>query len=66
MYLDQMSQADIMECNLPTGIPFVYELEFDNASPTGFKVTKSMEFLGDEATVKEAIEKVKNQTAKKA
>jgi 2,3-bisphosphoglycerate-dependent phosphoglycerate mutase len=65
MFLDQMTQDEIMECNLPTGIPFVYELEFDD-SERGFKVTKSMDFIGDEATVKEAIEKVKNQTAKKA
>jgi 2,3-bisphosphoglycerate-dependent phosphoglycerate mutase len=64
-YLDEMTEDQIMECNLPTGIPFVYELTFDEKSATGFKVTKSMEFLGDEATVKAAMEKVKNQTASK-
>ena len=26
-HLDQMSDEDIMGCNLPTGIPFVYELD---------------------------------------
>jgi 2,3-bisphosphoglycerate-dependent phosphoglycerate mutase len=64
MYLDQMTPDAIMGCDLPTGIPFVYELEFDD-SELGFKVTKSMEFLGDEETVQAAINKVKNQTAKK-
>jgi len=58
-HLDQMSEETIMELNLPTGIPFVYELD-ENLKPV-----VSMKFLGDEKTVAEAIEKVKNQTAKK-
>ena len=28
-HLDNMSDEDIMGCNLPTGIPFVYELDAD-------------------------------------
>ena len=48
-----------MELNLPTGIPFVYELDED------LNPVVSMQFLGDEDTVAAAIEKVKNQTTKK-
>lgn len=44
-----------MALNLPTGIPFVYELD-DN-----FKPVVSMKFLGDEATVKAAMESVAAQ-----
>ncbi|CAD7932559.1 unnamed protein product [Amoebophrya sp. A120] len=58
-HLDKMSNEEIMELNLPTGIPFVYELDAD------LKPVVSMQFLGDEATVAAAIEKVKNQTKKK-
>jgi 2,3-bisphosphoglycerate-dependent phosphoglycerate mutase len=49
-----------MELNLPTGIPFVYELDED------LKPVTSMKFLGDEATVAAAMEKVKNQIKKPA
>ena len=28
-HLDNVSDEDIMGCNLPTGIPFVYELDAD-------------------------------------
>ena len=63
-HLDKMSKDAIMELNLPTGIPFVYEL--DNFGEDGScEVVKGMTFLGDEETVKAAIEKVKNQTGKK-
>jgi len=55
-HLDNISKDDITELNLPTGIPFVYELDED------FKPVVSMKFLGDEATVAAAIEAVKNQT----
>lgn len=44
-----------MELNLPTGIPFVYELD-ENLKPVD-----SMVFLGDEDTVKKAMETVANQ-----
>ena len=50
-----MSDAAIMDLNLPTGIPFVYELD-ENMKPV-----VSMQFLGDEETVKKAIESVANQ-----
>lgn len=58
-HLDKMTEDTLMDLNLPTGIPFVYELDED------LKPVVSMQFLGDEETVKAAIEKVKNQTAKK-
>ena len=50
-----MSDDDIMGLNLPTGIPFVYELDDD------LKPIKSMQFLGDEETVRKAMEAVANQ-----
>lgn len=54
-HLDNMSDDDIMGLNLPTGIPFVYELD-ENLKPV-----VSMKFLGDEETVKKAMEAVANQ-----
>ena len=50
-----MSDAAIMGLNLPTGIPFVYELD------ENFKPVVSMKFLGDEETVRKAMESVANQ-----
>lgn len=44
-----------MELNLPTGIPFVYELD-ENLKPVD-----SMVFLGDEETVKKAMAAVAAQ-----
>ncbi|XP_053977023.1 phosphoglycerate mutase 2 [Hylaeus volcanicus] len=54
-HLDQISNEDIMGLNLPTGIPFVYELD------ENFKPVVSMKFLGDEETVKAAIAAVAAQ-----
>lgn len=54
-HLDNMSDEAIMNLNLPTGIPFVYELD------ENFKPVVSMQFLGDEETVKKAIEAVAAQ-----
>lgn len=50
-----LSDAAIMELNLPTGIPFVYELDED------MKPVDSMVFLGDEETVKKAMAAVAAQ-----
>ena len=50
-----MTNDEIMLLNLPTGIPFVYELD------ENFKPVKTMQFLGDEETVKKAMEAVANQ-----
>merc|ERR1711970_1013183 len=54
-HLEGMSDAAIMELNLPTGIPIVYELDAD------LKPIKPMAFLGDEETVKKAMEAVAAQ-----
>jgi len=54
-HLDSMTDEQIMGCNLPTGIPFVYELD-ENLKPV-----VSMQFLGDEETVRKAIESVAAQ-----
>jgi len=54
-HLDNMSNDDIMGLNLPTGIPFVYKLD-ENLKPV-----ESMKFLGDEETVKKAMEAVAAQ-----
>jgi 2,3-bisphosphoglycerate-dependent phosphoglycerate mutase len=54
-HLDQMSDEAIMGLNLPTGIPFIYELD------ENFKPVVSMKFLGDEETVRKAMESVANQ-----
>jgi len=54
-HLDKMSDDAIMGLNLPTGIPFVYELDKDLNPVT------SMKFLGDEETVRKAIESVASQ-----
>ena len=44
-----------MELNLPTGIPMVYELD------KNLKPVKPMQFLGDEETVRKAMEAVAAQ-----
>lgn len=54
-YLDNMSEDAIMKLNLPTGIPFVYELD-ENLKPV-----VSLKFLGDEETVAKAIAAVAAQ-----
>ncbi|XP_004679950.1 PREDICTED: phosphoglycerate mutase 2 isoform X2 [Condylura cristata] len=54
-HLEGMSDQAIMELNLPTGIPIVYELDKQ------LKPTKPMRFLGDEETVRKAMEAVAAQ-----
>jgi len=54
-HLDNLTDEQIMGLNLPTGIPFVYELDED------MKPIVSMQFLGDEETVRKAIESVAAQ-----
>ena len=53
-HLDHMSDAAIVECNIPTGIPLVYELD-DRLQP----IRKY--YLGDPEAVKKAAEAVANQ-----
>jgi 2,3-bisphosphoglycerate-dependent phosphoglycerate mutase len=56
--LDGMSESDIVEFNIPTGIPMLYELGHD-LSPI------SRRFLGDPDAVAAAQDAVRRQTEKK-
>ncbi|XP_030749399.1 phosphoglycerate mutase 1-like [Sitophilus oryzae] len=56
-HLDQMSNEQIMQLNLPTGIPFKYTLD-ENMKPVQ---GGSLQFMGDPETVKKAMEEVANQ-----
>ena len=53
-YLDNVSDADIVELNIPTGQPLVYELD-ENLKPI------RSYYLGDEKTIKAAMQAVANQ-----
>ena len=57
-YLDNIPDADIVELNIPTGIPLVYELDDD------LKPIKSY-YLGDPDAAKKAAERVAAQAAGK-
>ncbi|HPT26219.1 MAG TPA: 2,3-diphosphoglycerate-dependent phosphoglycerate mutase [Bryobacteraceae bacterium] len=59
MYLDNISEANIVELNIPTGMPLVYELDAD------LKPIKSY-YLGDPEKVKAAMETVAKQGKKQA
>lgn len=54
MYLDQISELDIVELNIPTGMPLVYELDAD------LKPARSY-YLGDPQRVRAAMEAVQRQ-----
>jgi 2,3-bisphosphoglycerate-dependent phosphoglycerate mutase len=56
--LDMMSESDIVEFNIPTGIPILYELD-DQLQSLGRR------FLGDPAAIAAAQEAVKRQTERK-
>jgi 2,3-bisphosphoglycerate-dependent phosphoglycerate mutase len=56
-HLDRMSEADIVELNIPTGIPLVYELD-DQLSPLRHY------YLGDPEAAKAAAARVANQSKK--
>lgn len=53
-HLDSISDEGIMKLNLPTGIPFYYILD-RNLRPVA---DGSLKFLGDEETVRKAMEAV--------
>jgi 2,3-bisphosphoglycerate-dependent phosphoglycerate mutase len=53
-YLDSMSEQDIMELNIPTGVPLVYE--FDDQLKA-----KNHYYLGDPEKIKQASAAVANQ-----
>ncbi len=57
-YLDDISEADIVELNIPTGMPLVYELD-DDLKPL------NRYYLGDPEKVKAAMEAVAAQGKKK-
>jgi 2,3-bisphosphoglycerate-dependent phosphoglycerate mutase len=57
MYLDKVPEADIVELNIPTGMPLVYELD-DNLQPL------NRYYLGDPEKVKAAMEAVAAQGKK--
>jgi 2,3-bisphosphoglycerate-dependent phosphoglycerate mutase len=57
-YLDNISDEEIVDLNIPTGIPLVYELEDDLKPIRHF-------YLGDPETIKRATEAVAGQLQKK-
>ncbi len=57
-FLEKLTPEQIMEVNMPTGIPLMYELD------SQLNVL-SKKFLGDDETVKKAMETVANQAKKK-
>jgi 2,3-bisphosphoglycerate-dependent phosphoglycerate mutase len=57
-YLDAVSDADIVQLNIPTGIPLVYELD-DDLRPVRHY------YLGDAAAAEAAAARVANQAAQK-
>jgi 2,3-bisphosphoglycerate-dependent phosphoglycerate mutase len=57
-YLDGVSDDDIVELNIPTGIPLVYELD------ANLKPTKPRYYLGDPEAAEKAAKAVANQTKK--
>src|SRR5262245_1664035 len=57
-HLDKISDEKIVDLNIPTGIPLVYELDNDLAPIRSF-------YLGDAAAVEQAVRAVKDQTRAK-
>ena len=53
-YLDHVSDRDIVELNIPTGVPLVYELDAELKPLTHY-------YLGDQAAVEAAMQAVANQ-----
>jgi 2,3-bisphosphoglycerate-dependent phosphoglycerate mutase len=58
-FLDNVSEEDIVELNIPTGMPLVYELD------ANLKPIRSY-YLGDPEKVKAAMDAVAAQGKKKA
>ena len=57
-YFDELSDEEIMEVNIPTGVPLVYEFDED------FHVSDRY-YLGDQETLQEKMEAVAEQGKKK-
>jgi 2,3-bisphosphoglycerate-dependent phosphoglycerate mutase len=58
MYLDNVSESEIVELNIPTGIPLVYELDGDLKPIRHY-------YLGDPVAAAAAAARVANQAAQK-
>ena len=58
-YLDRLSEEQILEVNIPTGIPLVYELDDDLKPLMSY-------YLGDPEKVKAAMQSVAAQGKKKS
>ena len=56
--LDGMSDADIVEFNIPTGVPILYELDGQ------LRPRAARRFLGDAAAIEAAARAVANQAGK--
>jgi 2,3-bisphosphoglycerate-dependent phosphoglycerate mutase len=56
--LDAMSESEIVELNIPTGVPLLYELDAQ-LKP------RSHRYLGDPAAIAAAAEAVRRQTEKR-
>ena len=58
-YLDNISDADIVELNIPTGIPLVYELDDETLKPI------RSYYLGDQEAAAKAAAAVAQQAQQK-
>jgi 2,3-bisphosphoglycerate-dependent phosphoglycerate mutase len=56
--LDEVSEAAIVELNIPTGVPLLYELDERLER-------RSSRYLGDPAVIAAAAEAVRRQTEKR-
>ena len=56
--LDNVTESDITELNIPTGVPLLYELDAE-LKPVGSR------YLGDAAAIAAAAEAVRRQTEKR-
>jgi len=56
--LDDVSEAQIVDLNIPTGVPLLYELD-------GALKPRARRYLGDPAAIAAAAEAVKRQTEKR-
>jgi len=56
--LDDVPEEEIVELNIPTGVPLLYDLD-DTLKPRGHR------YLGDQAAIEAAAEAVKRQTEKR-
>ncbi|HKT73259.1 MAG TPA: 2,3-diphosphoglycerate-dependent phosphoglycerate mutase [Steroidobacteraceae bacterium] len=56
--LDEVPESEIVELNIPTGVPLLYDLD-EKLKPTGHR------YLGDPAAIAAAAEAVRRQTEKR-